>query len=108
MDVKWIVDEQMSMVSNGGCKLAATNGILNAMLMAESETVQQYQYAKQALIKLWADEEKKAGVLAKFVDNVIEDEQDHIESFNKAAAIMVGRKEPKASEYNKAVKSNDR
>lgn len=104
MDIKWIVDEQMSMVANGGCKLAATNGILNAMLMAESDTVQQYQYAKQALIKLWAQEEQKASVLAKFVDNVIEDEQDHIESFNKAAALMTGRKEPKASEYNKAVK----
>ena len=104
MDVKWIVDEQMNMVANGGCKLAATNGILNAMLMAESDTVQQYQYAKQALIKLWAQEEQKANVLAKFVDNVIEDEQDHIESFNKAAALMTGRKEPKASEYNKAVK----
>lgn len=104
MDIKWIVDEQMSMVANGGCKLAATNGILNAMLMAESDTVQQYQYAKQALIKLWAQEEQKASVLAKFVDNVIEDEQDHIESFNKASALMTGRKEPKASEYNKAVK----
>lgn len=104
MDIKWIVDEQMNMVANGGCKLAATNGILNAMLMAESDTVQQYQYAKQALIKLWAQEEQKASVLAKFVDNVIEDEQDHIESFNKAAALMTGRKEPKASEYNKAVK----
>ena len=105
MDIKWIVDEQMNVVANGGCKLAATNGILNAMLMAESDTVQQYQYAKQALIKLWAQEEQKASVLAKFVDNVIEDEQDHIESFNKAAALMTGRKEPKASEYNKAVEA---
>ena len=105
MDIKWIVDEQMSMVANGGCKLAATNGILNAMLMAESDTIQQYQYAKQALIKLFADDEAKAKVLARMVDNIIEDEEDHIESFNKAAAIIVGRKEPKAEEYNKAVKS---
>ena len=105
MDVKWIVDEQMSMVANGGCKLAATNGILNAMLMAESDTIQQYQYAKQALIKLFAEDEAKAKVLAKMVDNIIGDEEDHIESFNKAAAIIVGRKEPKAEEYNKAVKS---
>ena len=105
MDIKWIVDEQMSAVANGGCKLTAVNGILNAMLMAEADTIQQYQYAKQALIKMFADEEPKACVLAKLVDNVIEDEEDHIESFNKAAAIIVGRKEPKAEEYNKAVKS---
>ena len=105
MDIKWIVDEQMSMVANGGCKLAATNGILNAMLMAESETIQQYQYAKQALIKLFADDEAKARVLAKMVDGIIDDEADHIESFNKAAAIISGHKEPKAEEYNKAVKS---
>ena len=26
MDVKWIVDEQINAVANGGCKLAATNG----------------------------------------------------------------------------------
>lgn len=105
MDVKWIVDEQMCAVNNGGCKLAATNGILNAMLMAESDTVMQYQYAKQALIKLWTEDERKAEVLAKMVDNIIADEQNHIESFNKAAAIVIGAKEPKANEYNKAVKS---
>ena len=105
MDIKWIVDEQMTMVVNGGCKLAATNGILNAMLMAESDTIQQYQYAKQALIKLFAEDEAKAKVLAKMVDGIIADEADHIESFNKAAAIISGNKEPKAEEYNKAVKS---
>lgn len=105
MDIKWIVDEQMNMVANGGCKLAATNGILNVMLMAESDTIQQYQYAKQALIKLFAEDEAKAKVLAKMVDGIIDDEADHIESFNKAAAIISGHKEPKAEEYNKAVKS---
>lgn len=104
MDVRWIVDEQMNAVANGGCKLAATSGILNAMLMAEAETIQQYQYAKQALIKLFADDEAKAKVLAKMVDNIIEDEEDHTESFNKAAAIIIGHKEPKATEYNEAVK----
>lgn len=102
MDVRWIVDEQMNAVANGGCKLAAVNGILNVMLMAEAETIQQYQYAKQALIKLFNDEPAKAQVLAKLVDNVIEDEEDHIESFNKAAAIIVGRKEPKPTEYDEA------
>lgn len=105
MDIKWIVDEQMNAVANSGCKLAATNGILNSMLMAESDTVMQYQYAKQALIKLWAEDERKAQVLAKMVDNIIADEQNHIESFNKAAAIVIGAKEPKADEYNKAVKA---
>lgn len=104
MDIKWIVDEQMCAVNNGGCKLTATNGILNAMLMAESDTVMQYQYAKQVLIKLWAEDEHKAAVIAKMVDNIIADEQNHIESFNKAAAIIIGAKEPKADEYNKAVK----
>jgi hypothetical protein len=102
MDIRWIVDEQMNAVANGGCKLAATSGILNAMLMAEAETIQQYQYAKQALIKLFADDEAKAQVLAKLVDNVVEDEEDHIESFNRAAAIIVGRKEPKPTEYDEA------
>lgn len=78
--------------------------LLNAMLMAESDTIIQYQYAKQTLIKLFNNEPAKAQVLAKLVDNVIEDEEDHIESFNKAAAIIVGNKEPKATEYNEAVK----
>lgn len=36
---------------------------------------------------------------------IVEDEEDHIESFNKAAVIVMGGKEPKAEEYNKAVKS---
>ena len=104
MDIKWPIDEQVNAVMNGGCKLTAVNGILNVMLMAESDTITQYQYAKQALIKLFNDEPAKARVLAKLVDNVIEDEEDHIESFNKAAAIIVGNKEPKATEYNEAVK----
>lgn len=104
MDVRWIVDEQMNAVANGGCKFAATSGILNAMLMAEAETIQQYQYAKRALIKLFNNEPAKAQVLVKLVDSVIEDEEDHIESFNKAAAIITGHKEPKATEYNEAVK----
>lgn len=105
MDVKWIVNEQLNAVANGGSKLTAINGILNSMLMAEAETIQQYQCAKQAIIRLFADDEPKAKVFAKFIDNVIEDEEDHIESFNKAAAIVTGGKEPKAEEYNKAVKS---
>lgn len=104
MDIKWSVDEQVNAAMNGGCKLAAVNGILNVMLMAESDTINQYQYAKQALIKLFADDEAKAKVLAKMVDNIIEDEEDHTESFNKAAAIITGHKEPKATEYNEAVK----
>lgn len=107
MDVKWCIDEQMGMVANGGCKLAATNGILNAMLMAESDTIVQYEYGKQALIKLFEGEPDKQRVLAKMVDNIINDEKNHIESFNKASAIITGSKEPKAEEYNSAVKSND-
>lgn len=104
MDIKWFIEEQVNAVMNGGCRLTAANGILNAMLMAESDTVNQYQYAKQALMKLFNDEPAKAKVLAKLVNNVIEDEEDHIESFNKAAAIIVGSKEPKPTEYNEAVK----
>lgn len=104
MDIKWSIDEQVNAAMNGGCRLTAATGILNAMLMAESDTVNQYQYAKQALMKLFNDEPAKAKVLAKLVNNVIEDEEDHIESFNKAAAIIVGSKEPKATEYNEAVK----
>lgn len=104
MDIKWIIDEQMNMVTNGGCKIAATTGILNAMLMAESDTIQQYEYGKQALIKLFDGEPEKARVLAAMIDNVTHDEMNHIESFNKAAAIIGGKKEPKADEYNKAVK----
>lgn len=104
MDIKWSIEEQVNAVMNGGCRLTAANGILNVMLMAESDTVNQYQYAKQALMKLFNDEPAKAKVLAKLVNNVIEDEEDHIESFNKAAAIIVGSKEPKATEYNEAVK----
>ena len=102
MDIKWSVDEQVNAAINGGCKLTAVNGILNVMLMAESDTISQYQYAKQSLIKLFNNEPAKAQVLAKLVDNVIEDEEDHIESFNKAAAIIVGRKEPKPTEYDEA------
>lgn len=104
MDIKWSIDEQVNAVINGGCKLMAANGILNVMLMAESDTINQYQHARRALMKLFNDEPAKAQVLAKLVDNVIEDEEDHIESFNKAAAIIVGSKEPKATEYNEAVK----
>lgn len=107
MDIKWCIDEQMGMVANGGCKLAATNGILNAMLMAESDTIVQYEYGKQALIKLFEGETDKQRILAKMVDNIINDEKNHIESFNKASAIITGAKEPKADEYNSAVKSND-
>ena len=51
---------------------------------------------------MFNNEPAKAQVLAKLVDNVIEDEEDHIESFNKAAAIIVGRKEPKPTEYDEA------
>lgn len=102
MDIKWFIDEQVNAAMNGGCKLTAANGILNVMLMAESDTVGQYQYAKQALIKLFNDEPAKAQVLAKLVDNVVEDEEDHVESFNKAAAIIAGRKEPKPTEYDEA------
>lgn len=104
MDIKWAIDEQMSMVANGGCKLSATNGILNAMLMAEADTIAQYEYGKQALMKLFADDEPKATVLCKMVDSIVADEKNHIESFNKASAIITGAKEPKAEEYNKAVK----
>lgn len=102
MDIKWFIDEQLNAVMNGGCKLTAANGILNVMLMAESDTITQYQYAKQALMKLFNDEPAKAQVLAKLVNNVVEDEEDHIESFNKAAAIILGRKEPKPTEYDEA------
>ena len=102
MDIKWSIDEQVNVVMNGGCKLTAANGILNAMLMAESDTINQYQYAKQALMKLFNNEPAKAQVLAKLINNVIEDEEDHIESFNKAAAIIVGCKEPKPTEYDEA------
>ena len=104
MDIKWAIDEQLNMVAGGGCKLAATNGILNSMLMAESETIQQYEYGKQALMRLYKDEPKKAEILCKMIDNIIADEKNHIESFNKASAIITGNKEPKADEYNKAVK----
>lgn len=106
MDIKWAIDEQMRMVDGGGCKLAATNGILNAMLMAEADTINQYEYGKQALMKLYENEPKKAEVLCKMVDNIIADEKNHIESFNKASAIITGNKEPKADEYNKAVKDD--
>lgn len=102
MDIKWFIDEQVNAAMNGGCKLTAANGILNIMLMAESDTINQYQYAKQALMKLFNDEPAKAQVLAKLVNNVVEDEEDHIESFNKAAAIIVGRKEPKPTEFDEA------
>lgn len=102
MDIKWSIEEQVNAAMNGGCRLTAANGILNVMLMAESDTVNQYQYAKQALMKLFNDEPAKAQVLAKLVDNVVEDEEDHIESFNKAAAIIVGRKEPKPTEFDEA------
>lgn len=104
MDIKWAIDEQMRMVADGGCKIAATTGILNAMLVAESDTIQQYEYGKQALLRLFKDEPDKAQVLVAMIDNINHDEMNHIESFNKAAAIIGGKKEPKANEYNEAVK----
>ena len=104
MDIKWAIDEQMHAVNGGGCRLAATNGILNTMLMAEAETIQQYEYGKQVLIKLYEAEPEKANILCKLIDNIIADEKNHIESFNKASAIITGNKEPKADEFNKAVK----
>lgn len=104
MDIKWAVDEQMRMVAEGGCKLTATTGILNAMLMAEADTIQQYEYGKQAIIRLFEGEPEKAKVLAAMINNINHDEMNHIESFNKAAAIIGGKKEPKANEYNEAQK----
>lgn len=104
MDIKWVIDDQMAVVTNGGCKFSATSGILNAMLMAEADTIQQYEYGKQALMKLFSDDMPKAEVLCKLVDNIIADEKNHIESFNKASSIVLGVKEPKAEEYNEAIK----
>ena len=104
MDIKWVIDDQMAVVANGGCKFSATSGILNAMLMAEADTIQQYEYGKQALMKLFSDDIPKAEVLCKLVDNIIADEKNHIESFNKASSIVLGVKEPKAEEYNEVIK----
>lgn len=104
MDVKWIVDEQMNMVANGGCKYAAVSGILNAMAMAEADTVQQYEYGRQAISKLLDGEPDKCEVVSKLIRNVVQDEMNHTASFNKASAIIGGYNEPKPDEYNKAVK----
>lgn len=107
MDVKWIVDEQMAMVANGGCEYLAVAGILNALAMSETDVMSQYLYASQAIEKLLKDDEKKSQVICKMILEVIQDEGNHDASFKKAAAIISGYKEPKPDEYNKAVKSND-
>lgn len=107
MDIKWIVDEQMNCVANGGCPYMAVAGILNALAMSETDVMSQYMYASQAIEKLLKDDEKKAKVICKMILEVIQDEGNHDASFKKASAIIAGYKEPKPDEYNKAVKNND-
>lgn len=101
-DLKWVVDEALL----SGCKEGATNCILNALALSEQETIGQYQYACNALKKLYADEPEKAEVFSKLINAVTEDEGNHAASFMKAAAIVAGYKPAAPDEYNKAVKGN--
>lgn len=106
MDVKWIVDQQLETVREGGCPYMATVGILNALALSETETMEQYHYAQQAIKTMFPDD-PKSEVLCRMLNEVIQDEGDHDASFKKAAAIISGYKEAKPNEYNKAVKKDD-
>lgn len=105
-EVKWIVDQQMEMVRQGGCPYMAAVGIMNALALSETETMDQYHYAQQALKQLFVNK-PEGEILCRMLNNIIQDEGDHDASFKKAAAIISGYKEAKPEEYNKAVKRND-
>ena len=108
MDIKWLVDEAMNMGMNGGCKLTAIETILNTLALSEQDTIGQYEYMKQCIIKLTEDSDEKlkqcSCVIAKMIDGIIEDERNHATSANKAAAVLKGVAPPKAEEYDKAAK----
>lgn len=108
MDIKWIIDDAVEMALNSGCKLTAIETILNTLALSEQDTIGQYEYMKQSIIKLTNDGDEKlkqcSCVLVKMIDAIIEDERNHTTSANKAAAILKGAAAPKAEEYDKAAK----
>lgn len=107
-DIKWIIDENMSALSSGACPKMVSNAILVAISQAENDTIQDYTKAKMALSKALEQYPKESAIICKMLDKIIADEADHSASALKAAAACMGNKEPKATEYNEAVKENDK
>ena len=100
--VRYSVDEVMCYKDRGMSNEDIAYCILNACSIAETDTIQDYLYAKMCLIKLYENEPDKAKVIGNMFDVIIKDEADHDSSFKKAAAIINGSEEPKPKEYNEA------
>lgn len=108
MDMQWIIEQNMSALANGACPKQVSNAILVAVSQAENDTMQDYAKAKIALSKALEQFPKEQAIICKMMDKIIADEADHSASALKAAQACIGEKEPKAVEYNEAVKENDR
>jgi hypothetical protein len=113
MDIKWAIEQACDMAITGGCKISAAESILNAIAMSEQDTIDQYNYAKQRLIKLFENEndetlQKCVRILVDMIDRINNDERDHAASANKAASVLKNASVPKATEYDEAVKEVDK
>lgn len=106
MDINWIVDQALYNYENGMCLCQALCNIVDGIAYDESDTIVQYQKAKDAVIKICSGEEneKLCCLICGMIDRIIADERDHNASCMKASAILSGYSEPKPEEFNKSEK----
>lgn len=109
MEVKWIADQHLQLYAEGRiCLRTACEGILNAIAMSEQQVVDEYTYARNAILQICKGKDDKLGeVLCKMTNNIISDEGNHRDSAAKAAALCGGYKTSKPEELEEAGKIND-
>lgn len=109
MDIIWIISENLEAFRQGNiCGRSVAEAILTAVSMSEVDTMRQYQKARNALYEVLKEWPKECDVICRMMDKIIVDEADHSASAQKAAMACAGNNEPKAAEYNEAVKESDK
>lgn len=108
MDISWIISENLAALSEGkACGRSVAEAILTAVSMSEVDTMQQYQKARNALCEALKKYPKECDIVCRMMDKIIADEADHSASAQKAAMCCAENKEPKAVEYDEAVKESE-
>ena len=98
MDLLWTIEENMCAYRGGRAEpRAAVNGILNGIAMME--TIAQYTKAKEAIHEICKDIPELCEATCKMMQNLIEDEANHDASVKKAAALFMGMKPPKPTDF---------
>lgn len=109
MDISWIITENLEAFKSGRiCGRSVAEAILTAVSMSEVDTMQQYQKARNALCEVLKEWPGECDIICRMMDKIIADEADHSASAQKAAMKCSGNTEPKAAEYNEAVKESDK